>query len=472
MKIKQLIPSNFFQKSKRRRKSEKNKDNSKDTKHFTDHVKHADFSVQSRENSISNLIDIDSDLDSLFKTLRSRANQTHATQQTLDSDFDSLQPEKLSFEDKEKCNSLKQRTRIRTNPWIQLPVAEVASELCVCQSKADDTFTVNKEFGDQTEYSFFERLISQNISELKATCKQETLQNNLEIISEIQTRSKGTDIETRYRWSIISEGDISIDWSCEAFCECYSNDSKNGNVTYDAQYENDLDLILEQGISERDFTKVSMEDLLNDSDCNRQSNEKKNFNTTALEDNSENSSESSYQLTDIGQINEMSIMQESLDAGYASLTRDGTLSTDEEEKNESRMTDSYWRDFSTTEATETSTELNCFMDSTPSGRTLPEVKESLQEKINQLRLEKLIVQNKIREAKEEERSRMEQRRLLQGKYPAERKLSLFKTLIDLKQRLENQTLRIQRSYSTVLIMQKNFSRQKSPVLCVPTHVTL
>lgn len=468
MKIKQLIPSNFFQKSKKKRKVEKNKDILKDTKHFADHIKHAEFSVQSRENSISNLVDIDSDLDTLFDTLRSRANRTHATQQTLDSDFDALQPEILSFEDKEQYNSLKQRTRIRTNPWVQLPVTEVASQLCNCQPNPKDTFTVNKEFCDQSEYSVVERLISQNIFEVKSTYKQQTFQNNLEIISERQKRSDGTDIDTRYRWSIISEGDISVDWSCEEFCECYDIDSKNGNVSYNAQYENDLDLILEQSISEGDFTKVSMEDLLNEvvneSDCNRESNERKDFNRAA-EESSENSSESPYPFTDIG------LMQESLDAGYASLTRDGTLSTDDEERNDSGMTDS-WREPPETEAAETSTELNCIVDTTPSGRTLPEVKESLQDKINQLRLEKLIVQNKIREAKEEERSRIEQRRLLQGKYPTERKLSLFKTLIDLKQRLENQTLRIQRSYSAVLIMQKNFSRQKSPVLCVPTHITL
>lgn len=485
MKIRQLIPSNIFYKSKNKKKktSYKNKVTAKDTNCITAHSKHTDISNNSRENSISNLVDIDSDLDTLFQTLRSRANRVHATQQTSDTDIDVVCERIRQFNNFEtdndlsesevvnegigQFNSLKPRTRIRTNPWIQLPVVGVSSELCITQSELEHTevLTCTEGFRDRADYSVLQSFV-QNISEGNGICEVKTFGNDFDLISETLT-SQNINVDARYRWSIISEGDISIDWESQAFSDSYSKERNNRIITYNAQYENDLDLVLEQGMSERDYPRVSIEDLLEEFVPDSEYGiDKDDIGMTNFEDSLDNSS-----ITDIDDIDE-GMMQESLDAGYASLTRDSTLSTDEEERKDSRSTDSPLKDLTTPEEQETMEKVNCTIETTPSGRSLPEVKQSLEEKINQLKLEKMVVENKIREAKEEERARIEQQRRLQGKYPAERKLSLFKTLINLKQRLENQTLRIQRSYSAVLTMQKNFSRPKPTFLCVPTHITM
>lgn len=270
---------------------------------------------------------------------------------------------------------------------------------------------------------------------------------------------------------------MSIDWECHTFDEDWDN--SNLTYTYNAPYENDLDLILEQGMSEADYTRVSIEDLLQEIvyDTDYHKNTKDDDTEMANnEDRSDNSSIISYPMTNANDVTGEGLMQESLDAGYASLTRDGTLSSDDDERIDIDNMNSNLscREFSPLEEDDKPQEMDFAVgqEAESSERTLPEVKQSLQEKINQLRLEKLVVQNKIKEAQEEEKARIEQRRLLQGKFPAERKLSLFKTLIDLKERLENQTMRIQRSYSAVLTMKRNFSRQKTPVICVSTKITL
>lgn len=470
MKIRQLLPSNFFQKSKSKKKkhSDKQKENLKETKCATDHFDHAEVVIHSRENSISNLVDLHSDLDTLFQTLRSRANRTHATQQTSETELHTLEQDVVTYENIGQFNSLKPRTRIRTNPWIQVP----AAELCIYQSESDDNYIEIQNLENQKGNEVVERLVVCNIPEEdNILAGQENL-----FISKRQRRSAEKNIETHYRWSIISEGDVSIDWECQTFDEDW--DSGDLPYTYNAPYENDLDLILEQGMSEADYTRVSIEDLLQEIvyDTDYHKNTDDDTEMANIEDKSDDSSIISYPMTNANDVTGEGLMQESLDAGYASLTRDGTLSSDDDERIEMGNMNSNLscREFSPLEKDDKSPEKDFAIgqETEPHERTLPEVKQSLQEKINQLRLEKLIVQNKIKEAQEEEKARIEQRRLLHGKFPAERKLSLFKTLIDLKERLENQTMRIQRSYSAVLTMRRNFSRQKNPVLCVSTQITL
>lgn len=471
MKIRQLLPSNFFQKSKSKKKKHfgKCKDNLKETNTVTEHFDHAEVLVHSRENSISNLVDLHSDLDTLFETLRSRANRTHATQQTAETELQTLEQSVVTYENIGQFNSLKPRTRIRTNPWIQVP----ATELCIYQSDSDNKYAEIQNLGSRKESEVVERLVVCNIPE-----KDDILeaQENL-FISKRQRRSAEKNIETHYRWSIISEGDVSIDWECHTFDEDWDN--SNLTYTYNAPYENDLDLILEQGMSEADYTRVSIEDLLQEIVYDTDYHKNTTDDDTEMannEDRSDNSSIISYPMTNANDVTGEGLMQESLDAGYASLTRDGTLSSDDDERIDIDNMNSNLscREFSPLEEDDKPQEMDFAVgqEAESGERTLPEVKQSLQEKINQLRLEKLVVQNKIKEAQEEEKARIEQRRLLQGKFPAERKLSLFKTLIDLKERLENQTMRIQRSYSAVLTMKRNFSRQKTPVICVSTKITL
>lgn len=474
MKIRQLFPSNFFQrsKSKKKKSSSKLREVSKEIEKVSDSLDHVDTFIGSRENSISNLVDIHSNLDTLFETLRSRANRAHATQQTSETDLNSSV---VVYENIGQYNSLKPRTRIRTNPWIQVPT----TDLCIYQPTLDDRYDdsfdeTNINIGHQTEFNVYETLV---VRDFPDEHNKSEAKENFEFISKRKRRSADSKVETHYRWSIISEGDISIDWECHTLEE----DWQQGDISYNyhAPYENDLDLVLEQGMSEADYTRVSIEDLLQEfvyeTGCNE--NMDNDIDIASYEDGSDASSVNSFHITSLHNVNGESIMQESLDAGYASLTRDGTLSTDEEDKTEPEnavtQSQSDSGEMTTPEGDISAAGKIDFPEvNVSSERTLPEVKQSLQEKINQLRLEKLVMQNKIKEAQEEETARMEQRKILRGKHPADRKLSLFKTLIDLKERLENQTMRIQRSYSTVLTMQKNFSRQKAPVLCVSTQITL
>ena len=93
-------------------------------------------------------------------------------------------------------------------------------------------------------------------------------------------------------------------------------------------------------------------------------------------------------------------------------------------------------------------------------RSLHEVRSSLQEKVHRLRQEKLVVDEKIRQAQEEERFRVQERMKLQKQLTLERKQILLRTLRDLKVKLESQSERLQSTYNNVLYMQKQFIRHK------------
>ena len=95
-----------------------------------------------------------------------------------------------------------------------------------------------------------------------------------------------------------------------------------------------------------------------------------------------------------------------------------------------------------------------------SGRTLGQVRVSLEEKVKRLRREKLIVDEKIRQAQEEERIRFQEKLKFQKQITLHRKQILLRTLADLKRKLENHSTRLQSSYNNVLFMQKCITRGK------------
>ncbi len=94
------------------------------------------------------------------------------------------------------------------------------------------------------------------------------------------------------------------------------------------------------------------------------------------------------------------------------------------------------------------------------GRRVGAMQSSLHDKVNRLRQEKLIVDEKIRQAQEEERLRVQEKMRFQKQLTLHRKQILLRTLQDLKQKLENQSHRLQSTYSSVIGMQKNFIRNK------------
>lgn len=99
-------------------------------------------------------------------------------------------------------------------------------------------------------------------------------------------------------------------------------------------------------------------------------------------------------------------------------------------------------------------------------RSLNEIRCSLEEKVNKLRQEKQLVEQKIREAKEAEKIRVQEKRKLQKHVIMHRKQMLLQTLTNLKERLENQSTRLQTSYSAVLSMQQRFAQRQSPLLLI------
>ncbi|GAB1606684.1 serine-rich adhesin for platelets [Argonauta hians] len=99
-------------------------------------------------------------------------------------------------------------------------------------------------------------------------------------------------------------------------------------------------------------------------------------------------------------------------------------------------------------------------------RSLNEIRCSLEEKVNKLRQEKQLVEQKIREAKEAEKIRVQEKRKLQKHVIMHRKQMLLQTLTSLKERLENQSSRLQSSYNAVLSMQKRFAQRQSPLLLI------
>ena len=88
-------------------------------------------------------------------------------------------------------------------------------------------------------------------------------------------------------------------------------------------------------------------------------------------------------------------------------------------------------------------------------RSIEQIKASLEEKVHQLKRDKYIVEEKIREAQEEERIRMKEKLRYQKQITLHRKQLLVRTLSDLRVRLESQCQRLQNSYSAVLQMQKD-----------------
>ncbi|KAL8563245.1 hypothetical protein ACOMHN_054660 [Nucella lapillus] len=98
--------------------------------------------------------------------------------------------------------------------------------------------------------------------------------------------------------------------------------------------------------------------------------------------------------------------------------------------------------------------LRPFEDLPCTGRPLHEVKASLESEVEVLRQGRRLVSRKIREAREEEMVRQQQKLRFQRLLDIHRKRILLETLQGLRHRLESQSTRLQTSYSAVLSLQK------------------
>ena len=101
--------------------------------------------------------------------------------------------------------------------------------------------------------------------------------------------------------------------------------------------------------------------------------------------------------------------------------------------------------------------------SKPSGRSLNQIRGSLQEKVSRLRKEKMVVDEKVRTAREEERLRQQEKLKLQRQMTLLRKQLLLRTLQDLRAQLHGQSQRLQHAYDHVMARHWEESRASVPL---------
>ncbi|XP_033726877.1 uncharacterized protein LOC117316423 [Pecten maximus] len=429
----------------------------------------------------------------------------------------------------------KVRSRIKTNPWLPSPKLSPLSLTAPTEvlsssdgdsgsegnpdDKVDDLYCENDEH-------FKENVVEEHENILTITTKPE-------LKDSLQSRLQLQDLNCR--WSIISEGDIDLTSpTIEALRESFSN--LEHKVSF--EYEDNVDSVLESDVTApQNLTSLSINDLLDDSLIQSDDSSSLQSSMTSSEDissvaemsssressvltESENGvtteSENGDNFDDLSPLDgeplsnenafhvKMCNMDDSIDAGYSSLSRDSRVSSDsdsdsyttekklrsirsrtdistffkedkeveeeveEEEKENEKSLDEEGTDTDTYEK---------FADdlrkcNAPTSRTFSEVRLSLEEKVKQLRLEKMIVEQKIREAQEAEKIRLQEKLRFKQQMSEQRKEVLLQTLNGLKDKLESQSERLEQNYSEVLHMQKKYSSKRHPFLfVVPTPVS-
>ena len=96
-----------------------------------------------------------------------------------------------------------------------------------------------------------------------------------------------------------------------------------------------------------------------------------------------------------------------------------------------------------------------------SGRSLGQIRESLEQKVKRLRAEKEAVDEKIRLAQDEEEIRSRERVKVRGKVAMQRKDRLRKLLNDMKSQIDDQSQRLQIAYTSLLFLQRTLFRSRS-----------
>ena len=444
-------------------------------------------------------------------------------------------------------NTLKRaRTRIKTNPWLPSPRLSPASfksmdfgEVeAMSDSDSGDQFTESSKIcaAISSHFSFKENesINNNNDSDLCNSHPCNSIEESSSVHSQFDLRNKLLPLkprsvlglqneETNFRWSIISDGDVSLDLNSPTMDDLREQFS-NLEHTVDFEYENNVDTVLEVGDLNPKANRLSIADLLDD-DVTSDSTSSLESSITSSDDMTSSaefsrSRESSIMTdSDTSDVNQLfnplrrdkSIVEESvmasttsdepittsvtfqnmddsIDAGYSSLSRDGRMSSSESDSEfmfsdkpkftpdvsiESPLEESLSEE---QEEITSNTESTPYLDSyaafeedlfyqflnQPTGRTFSEVKMSLEDKVNQLRLEKLIVEQKMAEAQEADKIMTQERLRYQQKMADERKNVLLDTLSVLRERLQDQGDRLQRNYSTILTIQQKYLRNRRP----------
>lgn len=383
-------------------------------------------------------------------------NRRSAVSDDEDESSNGLQYE-LDDIDRVLNSARKERTRIKTNPWIPPRKSFHEAEL------------INLPEGADTEDYLNVCILAKEAGKTYISSES----NKYSDRSTVTKRMKelGLSELNINRWSIISEGDVSLDLNSPTIEEL---NERFANIDYpiDFKYEDNIDNILDDEISTKQAKRLSIGDLLDD--VSEDSSDTSNSSMEISDNNSCTGSDSSEGSMFNHVSNEMAAfsihkhrMEESIDAGYSSLSRNSHFPSTSD-------SDSVGRSESESEEDLVNTAIvgkNCCdleaHAACDSERSLPDIRNSLQEKVNQLRAEKSIVEEKIREAQEDDKIRQKETQRFRRHLPVYKKQVLMKTLNSLKERLESQSQRLQKSYSTVLAMQRRFAHRHNPFFMVP-----
>lgn len=380
-------------------------------------------------------------------------NRRTAVSDDEDDDIGSSLQYELDDIDKVLNSGRKERTRIKTNPWIPQRKSLHEDQIldCVPEGATTEDYLNVCILAEEAGKSYH---TSENKDNTKTSCARQL------DLKELNTN----------RWSIISEGDVSIDLNSPTIEELNERFSQI-DYQVDFKYEENIDNVLDDEREAKLAKRLSVNDLLEDyseesTDLSNSSMEISDSTSCTGSVSSEESTESQLPSGFTKLFNCDNHMEDSIDAGYSSLSRDSrfpsTSDSDNTEHSDEEETDTTLVHANLNDCVSVGACVNC-----ESARTLPDITTSLQEKVNQLRAEKLIVEEKIREAQEDDVIRMKETQRFRRYLPVYKKQVLLKTLNNLKERLENQSQRLQKSYTTVLSMQRKFSQRHNPFFLVP-----
>lgn len=432
----------------------------------------------------------------------------------------------ISSDSEKQFNTVpKTRSRIRTNPWLPSPRSTPSNSsgsssptssvttsplspihhklrsLCIKDSCTLST-TSSDSFMDTDQSASSPDSAVGDVTEASGVLDRDKWSGRLDLSHLPSFKEDGAYSYTA--WDTDASTDLS---PCTENCNCNENIGEpEHNISF--EYEEALDDTLEKGSVKRD---ISLQDLLDDDV------QKDVAVQTEFEDYDEDSDWLIDGSSDEGSTDLASgecvkyccvrdIMQDSTDTGYSSLGRDGQTELDDEfqfiKPDQYQQTEpcqaSEPDQGKITPILTSISEIECVCEALPateeppveddndiekeryvtnrypeetSGRTLQEIKTSLEEKVFLLRQEKRIVEQKIKEAQEEEKIRQQEKMRFHRQLNIHRKQILLKTLHDLKAKLECQSERLQDSYSAVLTMQKRFAQRNSPLLLLASSST-
>ncbi|CAG2188600.1 unnamed protein product [Mytilus edulis] len=211
----------------------------------------------------------------------------------------------------------KERTRIKTNPWIP-PRKSVHEE---------DLIDLVPEGANAQDYLNVCILAEEAGKSYNSTESTLTAADNprIQIPTRVKRQLSLTDLNIN-RWSIISEGDVDIELNSPTIEEL---NERFANIDYaiDFKYEENIDNILDDEMAVKLAKRLSVNDLLEDyseasSDTSNSSMEISDNTSSTGSYSSEGSIENQLPVYSTKFSERPDRMEESIDAGYSSLSRD------------------------------------------------------------------------------------------------------------------------------------------------------